>query len=110
MRRPAELFRGMPRWYRWLTGVAVVIAVVLLISAFLLDEPLRRLVERQMNERLKGYTARVHKLNFHPIGFSLDLYDVVLMQNANPDPPVMRIDRLNANVQWTALFRGLARW
>jgi len=106
MRRPAEIFRGLPRWYRWLTGVAAAIAVVLVISAFFLDEPLRRLVERQMNERLKGYTARVHKLNFHPIGFSLDLYDVVLVQNANPDPPVMRIERLNANVQWTALVRA----
>jgi Domain of Unknown Function (DUF748) len=106
MRRPGEWFRGSPRWYRWVTGVAVAIALVLVITAFFLDEPLRRLVERQMNERLKGYTATVHKLNFHPIGFAIDLRDVVLVQDANPDPPVMRIERLSANVQWSALIRA----
>jgi Domain of Unknown Function (DUF748) len=106
MRRPAQWFHGAPRWYRWLTGIAVTIVVLLVVTAFLLDEPLRRLVERQMNERLTGYTATVGKLNFHPIGFALDLFDVVLVQNANPDPPVMKIERLSANVQWSALIRA----
>ncbi len=106
MRRPAEWVRGAPRWYRWVAGVAVVIALLLVITAFFLDEPLRRLVERQMNERLDGYTTSVSKLNFHPIGFAIDLRDVVLIQNANPDPPVMRIERLSASVQWSALIRG----
>jgi hypothetical protein len=106
MRRPAEWFRGTPRWYRWIAGVAVAIAVLLVITAFFIDEPLRRLVERQMNERLKGYTATVRKLDFHPIGFAIDLFDVVLVQNANPDPPVMRIERLSANVEWSALIRA----
>ena len=106
MRRPGEWFHGAPRWYRWLTGVAVAIALLLVITAFLLDEPLRRLVERQMNERLDGYTATVARLNFHPIGFAIDLYDVSLVQDANPDPPVMQIERLSANVQWSALIRA----
>jgi uncharacterized protein DUF748 len=106
MRRRAEWFRGKPRWYRWSTGVAVAIAILLVITAFFLDEPLRRLVERQMNERLKGYTATVGRLNFHPIGFAIDLRDVVLVQDANPDPPIMQIERLSANVQWSALIRA----
>jgi hypothetical protein len=106
MRRSGEWFRGAPRWYRWITGVAVAIVLLLVITAFLLDEPLRRVVERQMNERLKGYTTTVSKLNFHPIGFALDLYDVVLIQDANPDPPVMKIERLSASVQWSALIRA----
>jgi hypothetical protein len=96
----------VPRWYRWVTGAAVVIAVLLVVVAFFLDEPLRRLVERQMNERLDGYTATVGALDFHPIGFAIDLRDVVLVQDANPDPPVMRMERLSANVQWSALIRG----
>jgi phage host-nuclease inhibitor protein Gam len=79
---------------------------LLVFCAFFLDEPLRRLTERQMNERLKSYTATVGRLDFHPIGFAIDLRDVVLVQNANPDPPVMRVERVSANVQWTALIRG----
>jgi hypothetical protein len=106
MRRPGEWVRGAPRWYRWVAGVAVAIALLLVITAFFLDEPLRRIVERQMNERLKGYTATVGKLNFHPIGFAIDLFDIVLVQNAHPDPPVMRIERLSASVQWSAIVRA----
>jgi hypothetical protein len=106
MRRPGAWFRGAPRWYRWVAGVALAIVVLLVVTAFLLDEPLRRLVERQMNERLKGYTATINKLDFHPIGFALDLHDVVLVQNANPDPPVMKMERLTASVQWSALFHA----
>ena len=106
MRRPGEWFRRTPRWYRWVTGVAGTIVVLLVVTAFFLDEPLRRLVERQMNQRLKGYTATVGSLDFHPIGFAIDLRNVLLVQDANPEPPVMRIERLSANVQWLALLRA----
>src|SRR5262249_12545459 len=34
----------------------------------------------------------------------VDSYDVQLIQNANPNPPVMRIERLRASVQWRALI------
>jgi len=74
-------------------GVAVVLAVIL---AFVIDEPLRQMTEREMNRTMKGYTAHIRKLDFHPFGFSVDFYDVQLVQNANPDPPVMRIERLSA--------------
>src|SRR5207249_11521160 len=57
-----------------------------------------------LNRRMKGYTAHIRKLDFHPIGFAVDFYDVQLIQNANPDPPVMRIERLTASVQWRALI------
>ena len=94
------------RW-KWV-GLSV-LAFVLVIAyaiAFLIDEPLRRTTESQMNARLKGYTARIGKLDFHPIGFSVDFYDVVMVQDAHPDPPVMHIKRLSASVQWSAIIRG----
>jgi hypothetical protein len=94
---------------RWKWIVLAVLAVVLVLAyaiAFLIDEPLRRTTESQMNARLKGYTARIGKLDFHPIGFSVDFYDVVMVQDAHPDPPVMRIKRLSASVQWSAIIRG----
>src|SRR6185369_4681767 len=73
------------------------------VIAFLIDEPLRRMTERQMNARMKGYTARIGRLNFHPIGFAVDLHDLVFVQDAHPDPPVLRVPQLTASVQWGAL-------
>jgi hypothetical protein len=79
---------------------------MLVVTAFFIDEPLRRTMERQLNTRLDGYTVRIGKLDFHPIGFSLDLEELTLIQQANPDPPVARIEVLEASVQWRELLRG----
>jgi len=105
MRTPLS---GLGKWFgrHWLWfAVPVAIVVVLsIVVAFFIDEPLRRVTEREMNRKMKGYTAHIRKLDFHPIGFAVDFYDVQLIQNANPDPPVMRIERLSASVQWRALI------
>jgi hypothetical protein len=93
------------RWQIALGLVAVLVALVIVVS-FFLDEPLRRQIEGRMNARMKGYTARIGKLNFHPIGFSIDFYDVLFIQDAEPDPPVMKLKRLSASVQWAALIHG----
>ena len=105
MRNPLS---GAGRWFgrHWLWfAIPVAIVVVLsIVVAFFIDEPLRRMTEREMNRKMKGYTAHIRKLDFHPIGFAVDFYDVQLIQNANPDPPVMRVERLSASVQWRALI------
>jgi len=98
--------RGARR--HWM-AIGVPFAVILALGyaiAFLIDEPLRRYTENKMNHALKGYTARIGKLDFHPIGFSLDLRDVVVTQEEHPDPPVLRLERLSASVQWRALLSG----
>ena len=98
--------RGARR--HWL-AIAIPIAIVLILAytiASLIDEPLRRYTEAKVNRALKGYTARIGKLNFHPLGFSLDLNDVVVTQNAYPDPPVIRLEGLSASVHWGALLSG----
>ena len=91
---------------RWKATFAVVGTLVALgvVAAFFIDEPLRRSMEREVNRRLNGYTASIGKLDFHPIGFSLDLEDVTIVQDANPDPPVARLPRLSASVQWRSLL------
>lgn len=94
------------RWPYWALGSLAVVALLAYSAAFLMDEPLRRSMEGRLNERLKGYTAHVGKLDFHPFGFSLDLEDLVLTQDAHPDPPVARIRRLSASVEWRALLSG----
>src|SRR6266511_1734448 len=98
--------RRIPR--RWLIVGApfLLIIFVAYAIAFLIDEPLRRYTEAKMNRALKGYTVRVGKLAFHPHGFSLDLKDTIIIQDAYPEPPVARIPLLSASVHWRALLSG----
>src|SRR5215831_7974767 len=84
----------------------LMIAVIAVGASYLIDEPLRRQVERQMNARLTGYTVTIGHLSFHPIGLSLTLRDLVFVQQANPNPPVGRISGLYARVHWKALLSG----
>ena len=71
-----------------------------------LDEPLRRQMERRLNAALEGYTVTLRGLDFHVVGGSLDLLDLVLVQDRNPDPPVASIPKLSASIQWRELLRG----
>jgi uncharacterized protein DUF748 len=94
------------RTSRWIGGGLVVLLALVVIGSFFVDEPLRRYVEGKMNQRLKGYTAHIDRLSFHPIGASLTLRNLVMIQDAHPDPPVLLIEKLEASVQWKALFFG----
>jgi hypothetical protein len=98
----------MTRWRRralWVVGSLAAVVLLLIVASFFIDEPLRRSMEREVNRRLDGYSARITKLDFHPIGFSIDLEDVIVTQNAHPDPPVAHIRQLSASVEWRALLR-----
>ena len=100
--------RTIPR--RWLI-VGLAVGLVLLVAysaAFLIDEPLRRYTEAKMNRALKGYTVRITKLDFHPLGLSLELRDTIVTQDEHPDPPIARIPLLKASVYWRALLHGRA--
>jgi Domain of Unknown Function (DUF748) len=94
----------MRRWWIWLVGAVGLLVVATVVVSLFIDEPLRRYVERQMNARLQGYTVRIGALDSHPLGFSVDLEDVVIVQDAHPDPPVVRIPALSAGMQWRALL------
>ena len=103
------LFGLDPAALPWLRRAGVVVLALLLIvfiASFFIDEPLRRAVVRQMNQQLKGYSADIRQLRFHPIGLSLTLYDLKFVQQAHPDPPVFHAPRLDASVEWKALLRG----
>jgi Domain of Unknown Function (DUF748) len=91
---------------RWTLGILAAVLVLGVLISFFLDEPLRRYIEGQMNARLTGYTVSIGALSFHPIGLSLTLRDLVFVQEANPDPPVASLPRLDASVQWKALLSG----
>jgi uncharacterized protein DUF748 len=91
------------RWPVFLLILAIPAALIVAADV-LLDEPLRQQTERRMNERLQGYHVTLRHLDFHVIGLSVDLEDLVVLQDAHPDPPVARIPRLSASVQWRALL------
>jgi hypothetical protein len=90
----------------WVGGFLAAILIVIFALAFLIDEPLRRKIEAEMNARLKGYTVRIEKLDFHPIGLSLDLENLSIYQTPQPDPPIAQIPNLHASVHWKALLSG----
>ena len=83
----APRIRGRPgigwteRRTLWAKRGAVALLVLLgvtIAGSYLADEPLRRLLVRQMNRSLKGYTATVGAVKFHPVGLSLTVYDLDL--------------------------------
>ena len=101
--------RWTERRTRWTKRGALALLVLLGLAigaSYLADEPLRRLLVRQMNRSLKGYTATIRAVSFHPVGLSLTLHDLAFVQDAHPDPPVFVVRRLDASVEWEALIHG----
>jgi hypothetical protein len=87
-------------------GVALALAVLLFVASFFVDEPLRRSIERRMNDRLEGYDVRLSKLHVRVFSLSMALDGLVVRQKAHPEPPVLRIERLTTSVHWRALLSG----
>jgi Domain of Unknown Function (DUF748) len=93
------------RW-KWIVGSSALAILLVYVLAFLANEPLRRMVQREINARLNGYTMRIGYLHFHPIPLSLDLRDITILQNPDFERPIIRVPRLSASVHWGAVARG----
>src|SRR5262245_49046505 len=93
------------RW-KWVAVSLGIVLTCLVVSGFFLDKPLRGYLEQKVNQRLRGYTARLGSARLHLFNFSLHLKDLVITQDENPEPPVMAIPQLTASVQWRALLFG----
>jgi hypothetical protein len=106
--RPAGWFREpLPRRERIGMLLAVVLTAVVLILEYgsrMGDEPLRRQLEAKMNQQMRGYTVQLGHAHGGPLRLSLTLRDVVIRQQAHPEPPVAKIGRLHMSVQWHALL------
>ena len=92
------------KWWIWLIGAIAGLIIVSIALGFVIDEPLRRYMERQLNTHLKGYTVRLGKLDLHPLRFAVELFDVVIVQDVNPEPPIVHVLRLKASLYWRALL------
>src|SRR6185295_10700114 len=103
-----RLIRGLGRSRKLRIVVLVVLSFVLLglVLDRSLDRPLRRIVEQRINDRLVGYSARVGRLDFHLLNFSMDLEQSLVFQDAHPDPPILHVPRLRMSVHWRDLLRA----
>ena len=94
------------RLLRWCIGVPVVLALLLFAASFLLDEPLRRKMETNMNRDLKGYTVQIPRLHIQLLDLSLTLKDMSVVQQAHPEFPVILFPALKASIHWSEIFTG----
>ena len=88
-----------------LLGIVLGIVLLIVIASLFVDEPMRRAMEKNINQRLTGYTAHIQKVDFHLIGLSVTLRNVSVVQNEHPTPAVALLPRLHASVQWSELFK-----
>jgi hypothetical protein len=84
--------------------VALSLVLLVIVASFFVDEPLRRSIERRMNEKLQGYDVRIPKLRVRVFSLSIVLESVTVRQKAHPEPPVLHIERLTTSVHWRALL------
>jgi len=95
----------MNRTWKFAAGFGALVLLIMIASVFM-DEPLRVYLERKINKSLDGYSVRIETLRFHPIGFALDLENLVLVRTEQPDLPVANIPKWTARVDWEALLSG----
>jgi hypothetical protein len=92
---------------RHLSLIAVAgLLLILAIVAHFFDEYLRRTLEGTINQKLHGYHVALGHAHLSPFGLGLTLRQVVIRQDANPEPPVAAIPRLKTSVEWRAILTG----
>lgn len=88
----------------WTMGIVAGIFLLLIVLPPLIEEPMRRSMERRVNASLKGYTVRISRLRIRPFDFGLTLDNFTIRQTANPEPAVAVFPRLQATLQWRELL------
>jgi len=96
------------RRHRWKIVAVLGVLSVALAGALtsVADEPLRRELERRMNDELEGYRVTLGWAGLQPLRLAVEVGDLVIQQVAHPEPAVAHIGRLRASVQWRALLYG----
>jgi hypothetical protein len=102
--RAGRVGRASGKTFLWIGAGILGLVLLLVVVSFFVDEPMRKSMERRMNQSLKGYTVTLPKLHFSLFGLSVTLRDLSVRQQANPEPPVIVVPRLKASVQWKELL------
>jgi hypothetical protein len=96
----------MSRRWGWTFGVLLLLVVLVIAVSFIAERPLRRLVERQLNACVQGYTAQIGGLDLRPLALSVRLRDLHVVQDAHPEPPLVLIPRVTTDLRLAPLLRG----
>ncbi|MEZ4282339.1 MAG: DUF748 domain-containing protein [Myxococcota bacterium] len=95
---------------RAIARTAGVLGFVLLgtlaVGSFLAEEPIRRWLARELNAPLKGYALQIGSLDLRLLTADVALRDLVVIQELQPDPPIVRVERISGGLDWRALFSG----
>jgi len=91
---------------RWALGIPAALVLILFLTSYLFDEPLRRTMEKNINRDLKGYSVRLPKLHVQLIGLSLTLKGLTIRQQAHPEPPVAYFPFLKTSIHWREILSG----
>jgi len=86
-------------------GVIVLLGIAYGVLLFY-QEPVRAMVERQLNSHVQGYHFTLGKTHVYP-NLSLDLINLLIVQTTHPDPPVAKIPKWHFGVQWRHIFSGV---
>ncbi len=90
----------------WIGGILIGLLLLAWAATFFVEEPLRRWAEEKMNRTLQGYRVELPQLDLNPVGFSVTLENIKLIQKQYPDPPLGQIGRFKASIHWHALLRA----
>jgi hypothetical protein len=98
----------IPRWLKWIMISVTVIIVITIMAAFYADEPVRRYAEQTANEALDGYSLQIGTLALHPLTLSMEMRDVIVRQEDDPDAPMITVPRTEIDARIAPLLAGKA--
>ena len=104
--RPRAKKLPASRVLRWVVGIPLILALVLYGASYLLDEPLRRNMEKKLNRDLIGYSVRLQAVHVQLIGLSVTLKGLTVQQQAHPDPPVAYFPIIKGSIHWREILVG----
>ena len=96
----------MGRVLRWVAVGLAVLALVIVVAFYFMDEPVRAFIERQLNAHVEGYRFTIGKAHLSP-NMTLEIRDGTMIQLAHPDPPVAQVPLWRFSIQWRHIFSGM---
>ena len=88
----------------WIIASVALIALGLFIASFFLDGFLRPRLEARMNSSLKGYHVSLGGAHLQLLDLGLTLRQLVIVQEAHPNPPVADFSLIEFRISWRELF------